>query len=447
MVDIDFLYPLKEELIWATHTQVLSRATGGTGVVSGNKITPAGGMSVKVDAGRIRVDGMPVNVSESTITLTSANQYLDRIDIILRTSAGVVQAVSGNLATVNDPKGVGNWHQYESPSPANSIPAGAILGAVYIPAGLTQILESHIWMFAGRVEDILTTAGSPGSDDKVLSEKASVAAFAPATRGVTNGDLHNHDGGDGGQISHTKLSEIGTNTHAAIDSHLVNTANPHNVTAAQVGANITTGTVHAATSKTTPIDNDEIGLLDSAASYVLKKLTWSNLKATLKTYFDTYYILRSVLTTQGDIMVRDASGPARLGKGTTGQRLAQGANDPAWVTSTFEVAFPFGDGLADLIAGNYTIPIPIASKIVSASIRSVDAAGAPLSGSVTCTLYKHARDAALGTAVDSFALNNATNMVETGLNIAVAANDWITIVTSGITSVKQITCVLVLEVT
>lgn len=46
---------------------------------------------------------------------------------------------------------------------------------------------------------------------------------------------------------------------------------------------------HAATSKTTPVDNDELPLVDSAASNVLKKLTWSNLKATLKTYFDTLY--------------------------------------------------------------------------------------------------------------------------------------------------------------
>lgn len=46
---------------------------------------------------------------------------------------------------------------------------------------------------------------------------------------------------------------------------------------------------HAATSKTTPVDADELPLVDSAASNVLKKLTWSNLKATLKTYFDTLY--------------------------------------------------------------------------------------------------------------------------------------------------------------
>jgi hypothetical protein len=46
---------------------------------------------------------------------------------------------------------------------------------------------------------------------------------------------------------------------------------------------------HAATTKATPADADELPLVDSAASNVLKKLTWANLKATLKTYFDTLY--------------------------------------------------------------------------------------------------------------------------------------------------------------
>lgn len=46
---------------------------------------------------------------------------------------------------------------------------------------------------------------------------------------------------------------------------------------------------HALTEKTTPADADELGLIDSAASYVLKRLTWANVKATLKTYFDGLY--------------------------------------------------------------------------------------------------------------------------------------------------------------
>lgn len=45
--------------------------------------------------------------------------------------------------------------------------------------------------------------------------------------------------------------------------------------------------VHAATSKATPVDADEIPLSDSAADFGLKKLTWANAVATLKTYFDS----------------------------------------------------------------------------------------------------------------------------------------------------------------
>lgn len=51
--------------------------------------------------------------------------------------------------------------------------------------------------------------------------------------------------------------------------------------------------IHAATDKATPVDADELALVDSEASYGLKKLTWTNLKATLKTYLDTLYAAKS----------------------------------------------------------------------------------------------------------------------------------------------------------
>ncbi len=42
-------------------------------------------------------------------------------------------------------------------------------------------------------------------------------------------------------------------------------------------------------SKPTPIDTDLLPLSDSAATFGIKKLTWANIKVTLKTYFDTLY--------------------------------------------------------------------------------------------------------------------------------------------------------------
>lgn len=47
--------------------------------------------------------------------------------------------------------------------------------------------------------------------------------------------------------------------------------------------------IHGASAKTTPVDADTLPIIDSAASNVLKKVTWANIKATLKTYFDTLY--------------------------------------------------------------------------------------------------------------------------------------------------------------
>lgn len=445
MPEVEYLSPKKDQAILTTHMEVVSRATRGTGVVSGNGLTPTepASMQLTCSAGRIRIAGEPFDTLEDAPVFTAAHATYPRIDVVYRDTDLSTKVKAGTPAIIEDPKGLSQWKSYTSPVAPEEIPDGAsILAAVYIPAESTSIPATNVWMFAGGVEDLATEVGTPGVNTKPISEKAArdlAGTLAPAAKGVTNGDTHDHSGGDGAQINHTTLSNIGTKTHATLDSHVDSTSNPHGTTASQVGADITVATAHAATAKNPPEDNDELMLLDSGAGYGLKKLTIAVLKA--------LFILKTVLTTRGDLLYRDATGPARLAKGTAGQRLSQGADDPAWSTAAFEVPFPFGDGSGVLVAGNCYCPIPIACKITKAEIRSVDATGALLSGSVTCTLYKHARDAAPGSTVDTFALASATNMVETGLNIAVAAGDYLTVVTSGITSVKQIVLTLTMEPT
>jgi hypothetical protein len=68
-----------------------------------------------------------------------------------------------------------------------------------------------------------------------------------------------------------------------LEHNLVGT-NTGDETAATIGA-----LINGATGKATPVDADALGLMDSADSNVLKKLTWANVKATLKTYFDSLY--------------------------------------------------------------------------------------------------------------------------------------------------------------
>ncbi|GAH27944.1 unnamed protein product, partial [marine sediment metagenome] len=98
-------------------------------------------------------------------------------------------------------------------------------------------------------------------------------------------------------------SELVSEVAAHAASHINGTDDIQNATASQKGlataaqitkldgieesADITdavnvASSIHGVSGKTTPVNADEIGLIDSAASWVLKKLTWSNLKATLK---------------------------------------------------------------------------------------------------------------------------------------------------------------------
>ncbi len=64
-----------------------------------------------------------------------------------------------------------------------------------------------------------TTDAATGTVKKSLWSTIK-AVFAVAAKGVTNGDTHDHSGGDGAQVNHTTLSSIGTNTHAQIDTFI-----------------------------------------------------------------------------------------------------------------------------------------------------------------------------------------------------------------------------------
>jgi hypothetical protein len=100
---------------------------------------------------------------------------------------------------------------------------------------------------------------------------------SPSSLSIGNNTLVGRLSGGGSAIDDLSASQVRT---------LLNVEDGADVTDA---ANVAS-TIHAATSKTTPVDADEIPIADSAASFGLKKLTFANLKATLKTYLDTLYV-------------------------------------------------------------------------------------------------------------------------------------------------------------
>lgn len=65
--------------------------------------------------------------------------------------------------------------------------------------------------------------------------------------------------------------------------------------------------IAAATDKATPVDADVIGIHDSAAAATvspLKKVTWANIKATIKTYADTLYLALAGGTLTGKLIFK-----------------------------------------------------------------------------------------------------------------------------------------------
>ena len=419
LTDADFLAPTVNQCILTSHIEAVSRASRETGIVNGNRLTAStpADMVVTIGAGRIKIAGTPSDVVEDTVTHDAAHATLPRIDIIYRDVAGAAQIAKGTPATIEDPKGLSDWKSYTSPLPPSSIPPGAIIGAVWIPAECTAITSEYIWMFAGGVGDLATSIGTPGTDAMPASEKAVrdvLAECAPAAEGVTNGDSHDHSGGDGAQIDHGSLGGRTDDDHSIYYNQARGDARY---------AQLAHAARHASGGA------DAIKIDDLAAGDDNTDLNASTTKHGL---MQRYPGTNSLLKGNGDWFVFPGTAQALKGDGS-------------WITRKFGIDFPFGNGL-DVIEANQAqeFHVPINCKIIEARIQEVW----NNSGSITCDLYTHPGGHDKGGLVDSFSLSNSYYMWELGLNISVDADRWIRIeIPSAVTNSKQIVCSLVLEAT
>lgn len=91
--------------------------------------------------------------------------------------------------------------------------------------------------------------------------------------------------------------KIGTDVAPATTGTSVLKGDGAGGTTAATTDNLIATPVHAATNKTTPVDTDELPLVDNTSTATTNKVTWANVKATLKTYFDGIYTTASAVST------------------------------------------------------------------------------------------------------------------------------------------------------
>jgi hypothetical protein len=108
--------------------------------------------------------------------------------------------------------------------------------------------------------------------------------------GLTSGNPHNVSKSDVNLGNVDNKSEATIITDVKADSSIADAITKKHASGSDAETTTTIGSlINGASNKDTPIDTDQIGLMDSLASNVLKKLSWANIKVTLKTYFDSLY--------------------------------------------------------------------------------------------------------------------------------------------------------------
>jgi hypothetical protein len=156
-----------------------------------------------------------------------------------------------------------------------------------------------------------TTAQGGKADTAVQPADLSTYQQKPSEGAFANGDKTKLDGIAVGATANSsdatllaRANHTGTQAASTI-SDFASVA----LASAPAETGVTIGVINAAaTSKTTPVDADSYPIVDSQASNVIKRLTFTNLKAFLKTYFDGLYQAAGSYLTSGGALGTPSSG-------------------------------------------------------------------------------------------------------------------------------------------
>ena len=273
----------------------------------------------------------------------------------------------------------------------------------YIADGPTDVRNNDEALRTGRIVDAGTLAGLSAGN---------ATGNIPVSNGVVNVNLNAEKLGGQTGAYYAPNSHVGTGGTSHADavaggaSGFVTGTQIAKLNSIEASADVTDagnvgGVAHAATGKTSPVDDDSFPITDSAASNVLKKVTFANLKAFLKNYFDGLYTNYTHPEVDGSYHV-----PATL---TTNNLKVLKAGATAGVFAWGVVA---GSEVSNVASGG------IVATTVQSAINELDTDKAPVASPTFTGTVTLPSTTSIGTASSTEIgyLDGVTSSIQTQLN-------------------------------
>jgi hypothetical protein len=230
---------------------------------------------------------------------------------------------------------------------------------------------------------------------------------AAGTKGVTNGDTHDHAGGDGAQIDHGGLGGLGDDDHSQYHNDTRGDAR-YALIAHVTPSFVASGASHAAGHVPDP------GASGGTTKYLREDATWD---VPAGTGFS------NPMDSAGDLIVGGLAGaPAKLDSGTSGYHLvAKGAASPAWEAQYSTLNFLIDGGGSAITTGiKGDLVVDFACSIVSWTLL------ADQSGAIKIDVWKDVYANFPPTDADTITNGHEPEIAASGTNAQdTDLSDWI----------------------